>query len=372
MAIIRSDWSMPREGFTFDTVLSILKHTAFDPRKTLPVYLAALYTTKGQQFFAQHPKALTWLRRAVFGGLFFRVKRFLDQGVANNWRSDRYDWNREIVVVTGGSDGIGAKMVQMLASKGIKVVVLDIQEPKYVLPPKVQYFHCDLGSPDAIRETAAQVKQKVGHPTVLINNAGFARGKTILDTTDNDLRLTFQVNAICHYQLAQQFLPEMIKNNHGMVVTIASLASYVTAPSLVDYCASKSAALTFHEGLQTELYNLYKADKVRCVCVNQGYTKTALFAGFDKGDGFVSYALEPDTVAEATVKAVLAGKSDHIILPVGNTGITTIKAWPTWMQVSVRKGLNNLMKEWKGRQVAQPSEAKESNLGESIVDVKKE
>lgn len=75
---------------------------------------------------------LLWLRRAVFGGLFLRIKRFLDEGVSNNWKNDRYNWSREIVAVTGGSDGIGAKIVQMLATKGIKTVILDIQEPKFI------------------------------------------------------------------------------------------------------------------------------------------------------------------------------------------------------------------------------------------------
>jgi hypothetical protein len=119
-------------GFTFDTVISLLKYTAFDPRKTIPLYLAALHTTKGQEFFATRPEALKWLRRFVYAGLFTRVIRFLDQGFANNWKSDTYNWNKEIVVVTGGSDGIGAKMVQMLAVRGIKIVILDIQEPKYI------------------------------------------------------------------------------------------------------------------------------------------------------------------------------------------------------------------------------------------------
>ena len=96
-----------------------------------------------------------------------------------------------------------------------------------------------------------------------MNNAGFARGKTILDATDNDLRLTFQVNVISHYQLAREFLPSMIQNNHGMILTVASLAAYVTAPAMVDYSASKAAALTFHEGLQAELATVYRADKVR-------------------------------------------------------------------------------------------------------------
>lgn len=119
-----------------------------------------------------------------------------------------------------------------------------------VAPPNVHYFPCDLANPDAIKTVTANINKHIGAPTILINNAGFVRGKSILDCTDEDLRLTFQINTISHYQLAQAFLPAMIKNNHGMIVTVASLASYVTVPRLVDYCASKAAALTFHEGLQ--------------------------------------------------------------------------------------------------------------------------
>ena len=156
----------------------------------------------------------------------------------------------------------------------------------------------------------------------------------------------------------------MVAKNHGMVVTIASLAAYVTAPSLVDYCASKAAALTFHEGLTTELITHYKAPRVRTVVMCQGYTRTALFQGFHGGDGFMGYTLDPETVAEAVVRAVLAGRSDHIILPRNNVTITNLKGWPSFLQVLFRKDLKKLMSAWHGRQVEQPSE-KEAEASES-------
>ena len=92
-------------------------------------------------------------------------------------------------------------------------------------PPSVQYFHCDLADKSSIIQASSAVRASLGHPTVLINNAGCARGKTILDSTENDIRLTFNVNTLSHYFLAQQFLPHMIEKNHGMVVTVASLAA---------------------------------------------------------------------------------------------------------------------------------------------------
>lgn len=113
------------------------------------------------------------------------------------------------------------------------------------------------------------MKSHFGNPTVLINNAGCARGKSILDSSEKDIQLTFNVNAISHYYLAQQFLPAMIAKNHGSIVTVASMAGYVCAPNMVDYASSKAAALAFHEGLTAELATVYKAKRVRTVLMAQ-------------------------------------------------------------------------------------------------------
>lgn len=75
---------------------------------------------------------------------------------------------------------------------------------------------------------AQQVRAEVGYPTVLINNAGVARGKSILEAKEKDVRFTFDVNTLAHYWLVQEFLPDMVENNHGMIVTVASIASWVT------------------------------------------------------------------------------------------------------------------------------------------------
>lgn len=200
---------------------------------------------------------------------------------------------------------------------------------------------------------------------MLINNAGVARGKTILDTTERDLNLTFKVNTFAHYYLTQEFLPHMISTNHGMIVTVASLAGHVTAPSMVDYAASKAAAVAFHEGLSAELVTHYKAPRVRTVLMCQGYTRTALF------EGFGGNSLYPETVAEEIVKAVLGGKSKHLMLPEAAWAVAPrLRGFPVWLQYGMRKRMDNLMKGWKGRQVAQPSEIEgkgEKGVEESTV-----
>lgn len=68
------------------------------------------------------------LKLLVYLGIARWLNGFLNRGSLDNWQSDEYDWKREIVVVTGGSDGIGKRVVMLLAEKGIKVVVLDVQQ----------------------------------------------------------------------------------------------------------------------------------------------------------------------------------------------------------------------------------------------------
>lgn len=215
----------------------------------------------------------------------------------------------------------------------------------------MHYFKCDVTSPAAIAAAAADIRSALGQPTVLINNAGAARGKTILDSTEADVRLTFDVNTLSHYWLVKEFLPSMIANNHGMVVTVASLASYITLPQMVDYASSKAAALSFHEGLASELKTRYKAPKVRTVAVTIGHTKTPLFVGWSNEHDFLVPSLEPETVAEAIVEKVLAGSSGQVVLPGICNLYTGFRGWPHWMQNALRQSGHGTMVNWRGRQV---------------------
>jgi short-subunit dehydrogenase len=63
--------------------------------------------------------------------------------------------------------------------------------------------------------------------------------------------------------MVREFLPSMIEKNHGHVITIASMASFIGLGDMVEYSCSKASALAFHEGLRQELRLWYKAPKVR-------------------------------------------------------------------------------------------------------------
>lgn len=261
-----------------------------------------------------------------------------------------------------------------------------------------------------IKAVAQKIRAQVGYPTVLINNAGVARGKAILEAKEKDVRFTFDVNSLAHYWLVQEFLPAMVENNHGMIVTVASIASWVTGecsqspllspspfppsfhpahmlckratlkpaklvPNMTDYASSKAAALAFHQGLTAELATRYNAPKVRTVSVHQGYTKTALFQGYNNTKDFFLPTLEPETVAEAIVRQVLSGRSGQIICPPMATAIPILAFMPHWIQERMRKEGAEIMPAWHGRQVVENLdtyyEGKEKDVESSTVLVPK-
>jgi all-trans-retinol dehydrogenase (NAD+) len=82
----------------------------------------------------------------------------------------------------------------------------------------------------------------------LINNAGIGSPHTLIDTPNEWVTKIFQINIMSHFWLTKEFLPSMIKNNHGHIVGLASMASFVAPPVIIDYACTKSAVLAFHEG----------------------------------------------------------------------------------------------------------------------------
>lgn len=332
-------------GFTADVVSNVLHHTVLSPWKIIPILALAQYTSKGRELLESRPQLLKALKALASLAVLSRLTAWLDRRTINNGVQDHYDWNREVVVLTGGSGGIGQRIAQLLGARGIKVAILDITAPTNPLPNSVRFYECNITSPPAIAEAAAKICASFGRPTILINNAGILTGKTILGTTEAITRRMFDVNTLAHYWLAQEFLPDMIASNHGMVVTVASQAGYAVSPNMVDYSASKAAAIAFHEGLAAELVTRYQAPRVRTVLVTQGFTRTALIANLTPEDTFLNPLLYPETVAERIVEQVLTGKSGHVLVPGAAGSIAQrLRGYPLWFQHSLRCRLERLMR----------------------------
>ncbi|KAL8697779.1 MAG: hypothetical protein Q9201_006938 [Fulgogasparrea decipioides] len=266
---IRRGW-LPREGFTADVLLRLFKNTALNPTLTLALYLLSQFTRQGRQLAVGHETALNRLRILVYLGITRWINNFLSAAAVDNWTASHYQWDKEIVVVTGGSDGIGKLLALLLAETGAKVAVIDIQPLTFEPPSNIHFFNCDITSPSIVSSTAVSIRSELGTPTVLINNAGIGAGLPILSTTDASVQKVFDVNILSHFRLIREFVPAMVAANHGTIVTIASVAAGTPAPQMVPYACTKSAAAALHEGLAAELITRYDAPKWDGVCAGDG------------------------------------------------------------------------------------------------------
>ncbi|GAA5891398.1 hypothetical protein JCM6882_004682 [Rhodosporidiobolus microsporus] len=238
------------------------------------------------------------------------------------WRADPPKWSFEkgegdIVLITGGSTGIGKEIVELLAKKTDKIAVLDLAPPTYAASG-VKHFTCDITDPKAVAEVAKRVKEEVGNPTILINNAGIIRGKTLLETTPEEHLLTYKVNVLGAHNVLREFLPHIIRINHGHIMTTASSAAYYSLPQLGAYCCSKAAALSLHETLVEELKHRYNAANVRTSVICPTKVGTSLGTALaDTKNQFLTPTLSPKFLAGEMVRIVESGLSDHLTAPLG-------------------------------------------------------
>lgn len=221
---------------------------------------------------------------------------------------------------------------------------------------KVHFFACDVTDPAAVYSTADRIHSSVGCPSILINNAGILQCRTIFDTSDEWLRKIYDVNVISNFYTVKAFVPHMVKKNKGHIVTVASTASYVGVGGMADYCSTKAAVLSFHEGLlspasvsslQIMLTNIalnqelrlhYKAPNVLTTSVHPNWIRTPLLDPMVKElDAAGSPITEPQVVADAVVKQIVSASGGQLFLPPTMKNASFIRALPNWLQESIRK-----------------------------------
>lgn len=162
---------LPREGLYIDPIASLARRTILNPILTLPVSASYYYFYSGYSSIT-HTSCHAYLvvtAAIIVLSLALWINDFLAHGSRNNWVSDHsWDWAREVVVVTGGSGGIGGSIAKRLAGNGVRVVVIDVIPPTYTVDGEtVSYYRCDLSDEVEIRAVCERIRVEIGHPTVL-------------------------------------------------------------------------------------------------------------------------------------------------------------------------------------------------------------
>lgn len=325
------------------------------PKKSLIVLLGAL------SWFTSPKLAVRLLWIIVCKTPYYLTKRILENVAPalcmKNVSSDT-------VLITGAASGIGKLLAIKFARLGAKVVLLDVntaaveQAAEEVAkqaeavggkPKQITHFTADLSDRVATYEAMDKVKQQVGEVSILINNAGIVTGKRLLDAADKAIDLTMRVNTDAHFWTIKALLPQMVAKNRGHIVTIASSAGLAGVPGLVDYCASKWAAVGTNESLRAELFKSGRSG-VKTTCICPFFIKTGMFLGAQSKWPRLMPLLDPDFAAERIMQAIRCNQ-ELLVMPfaVHLAFLAKLLPVPVMDDLASALGINDAMDDFKGR-----------------------
>jgi len=267
------------------------------------------------------------------------------------------DVSEDIVLITGAGAGIGRIIALSFGKLGSVVVCCDIDsagnqqtvEDIKELGGKAFGYVFDCSDREAVYENAKKIKKNVGNVTILVNNAGMITGKKFMDVPDELAQKTVELNTIAHFWTAKTFLPAMLENNHGHIVSIASCAGLSGTCGLSDYCASKFGAVGFLESLHMEFKAMKKSVYTTVVCPY--FTNTELATGVQIRYPWLLPMLEPDYVVDQIMDAVLHNR-EFLYLPRSIHFLMILKALlPCSSFVALHEflGLSTAMDHFVGR-----------------------
>ena len=223
----------------------------------------------------------------------------------------------KLCIVTGGSNGIGASIVEVLAERGASAVIvadLDVQAGEETARKvsekhsscKVEFQRCDCSDEGSIRKVVMGAKLKFRrHVDLFVANAGIGGMMGGVDTTDNELNTMFQVNTMQIIWAARHVLPDMLKAGEGGIIVTASAAGLLAQIGSISYSITKHAAVAAAEWLA--ITHGSQGISVSCLCPQA--VKTNMTAGLPGGGvAGVDGMLLPYPVAKETIDAFEAGK----------------------------------------------------------------
>ena len=204
----------------------------------------------------------------------------------------------KIIVITGGSDGLGKTIALRLAeNKNNKVIILAKNEEKLMniaVEANLDYQLCDVKDYTSVETAVQVVLKKYGKIDVLINNAGVWLAGDLTECTYDSISNCIDVNTKGSIYMTKAVLPSMYKNKKGLIINVCSQLSFDNDDFSVVYNASKWAMRGFNRSIQKSA----SKKGVKVTGFYPGFMQTDLFkkAGNDYD---TSTGLETEKVAKA-------------------------------------------------------------------------
>lgn len=210
-----------------------------------------------------------WFSGAVLVVLWL-IARFI--------RTARYRLYDKVVLITGGSRGLGLALARHVCARGGNVAIIardpdELVRAKTDLIPrggKVLTVECDLLDAGQIQLAVRQVIDRFGKVDILINNAGIIEVGPIEHMTPEDFERAMRLHFWAPFELISQIVPEMRIWGGGRIVNISSIGGKVAVPHMAPYSASKFALTGLSDALRAELAR----DNIYVTTVTPGMMRT--------------------------------------------------------------------------------------------------
>ncbi len=207
-----------------------------------------------------------------------------------------------VVLITGGTRGIGFALAEALLKAGDKVAVTGTTDDGVVRAERelarfgqAAAIVCDVRDPGSSELAVRTVVAKFGGLDVLVNNAGVGVGVPIAEMPHDEWERIIGTNLTGVFNCCKAAIPHLRQRGGGWIVNISSLASKNPFVGGAAYCASKAAVNAFSEALMQEL----REENIRVTYVLPGSVATG-FSGREPGTG-ADWKLLPEDVAHAIV-----------------------------------------------------------------------
>ena len=157
-------------------------------------------------------------------------------------------------LITGASSGIGKDIAKELAKRGYDLILVarnvdKLNAVKKEIKANVEIIPMDV----SIKENCIRLHEMVGFVDILVNNAGFGVfGKFINTDLNKEIQL-IETNVIAVHILTKLFLNDMVKNNSGYILNVASIAGHLPGPLMAAYYSSKHYVYTLSSSINEEL-----------------------------------------------------------------------------------------------------------------------
>ncbi|GGH47871.1 short-chain dehydrogenase [Mangrovimonas yunxiaonensis] len=158
----------------------------------------------------------------------------------------------KVILITGGSSGIGKSVGEFLTEKGFQVYGTS-RTPNNYPNSKFPLVALDVADVVTIKTAVAEVISKAGRLDVLINNAGAGITGPIEEIPEEEIKRNFETNFFGPLNVIKAVLPQMRKQQSGLVINITSIAGYMGLPFRGVYSASKGALELITEAYRMEL-----------------------------------------------------------------------------------------------------------------------